>query len=325
MLDRAYTIFAYDSETFRRRLKHVISGTRFDLVHMDSLDLATYLPDLGDLPVVCVHHNVESSLLARRADSSSGLARRYMKLQARLTAAEERRWCPRAALNVAVSAIDRDTFLELSPNASFTVVPNGVDTSSFEPAEIDPASQDGVVFVGGYTWQPNRDAMDFFCTEVLPRIRDRGLNPSVTWVGRAPDSVVRQYADRHGVTLTGYVDDIRPYVDRAACYVAPLLSGGGTRLKILDAWAMGKAVVSTAVGCEGLDARHNENILVSDTAEDMALAVQSVLADLDLRQRLGRDARRTAESTYDWEVIGRPMLAQYHELASAQRGAQVPA
>jgi polysaccharide biosynthesis protein PslH len=324
-LERAYTIFAYDSDAFRRRLRDMLARTSFDLVHMDSLDLATYLPDLEALPVVCVHHNVESSLLERRAASSSGLAQRYMQLQARLTVAEEKKWCPRVALNVAVSPNDRDKFLELAPSARFTVVPNGVDTSSFEPADIDPASQEGVVFVGGYTWQPNRDAMDFFCADVLPRIRSRGLDPSVTWVGRAPESVVKQYAERHGVKLTGYVNDIRPYVDRAACYIAPLLSGGGTRLKILDAWAMGKAVVSTTVGCEGLEARDNDNLLISDTAEDMALAVESVLTDTRLRQRIGREARRTAESVYDWEVIGQPMLTRYRELASAERGVRVPA
>jgi polysaccharide biosynthesis protein PslH len=320
---RAYTVFAYDSADFRRRLRQTLKETRFDLVHMDSLDLAGYLAELRDLPVVCVHHNVESVLLRRRATSVGGLAGRYMELQARFTQREEVRWCRRVALNVAVSPDDRDTLLELVPDAAFTVVPNGVDTEIFRPPGLDPGSQDAIVFVGGFEWQPNRVAMEFFCSEVLPILRNLGVHAPVKWIGRAEPEVVRQYADRHNVHLTGYVDDIRPLVDGAACYIAPLQSGGGTRLKILDAWAMGKAVVSTSVGCEGLDARDDENILVRNDPEAFAQAIANVVNDVQLRERIGREARRTAESLYDWEVIGRPMLARYRELASAPRGVSV--
>jgi glycosyltransferase involved in cell wall biosynthesis len=311
---RAYTVFAYDSADFRNKLREAIASTKFDLVHVDSLDLVGYLPELGDLPVVCVHHNVESSLLRRRASTSSGIVSRYMAMQARLTEEEERRWCKEVDLNVAVSPIDRDSFIELAPDSRFTVVPNGVDTHGFRPAGADVEVPEGIVFVGGFTWQPNRDAMEFFCRSILPAIRERGVNPSVTWVGRAPADIVREYKERYGVHLTGYVDDIRPIVTRAACYVAPLLSGGGTRLKILDAWAMGKAVVSTAVGCEGLDARDGENILIRDSAQDFADGVIEVLTNTALRERLEDDARETAVQTYDWEVIGRPMLERYHEV-----------
>ncbi|HEV2735546.1 MAG TPA: glycosyltransferase family 4 protein, partial [Longimicrobiaceae bacterium] len=113
------------------------------------------------------------------------------------------------------------------------------------------------------------------------------------------------------IGLTGYVEDIRPYVQRAACYVVPLRVGGGTRLKILDAWAMGKAVVSTSIGCEGLDARDGDNVLVRDDPAEFAAAVRQVLDDEGLRARLGEGARRTAEEVYDWEVIGRSMNREY--------------
>ncbi|MDQ6770242.1 MAG: glycosyltransferase family 4 protein [Gemmatimonadota bacterium] len=282
---------------------------------MDSLDLARYLPMLAGKPIVCVHHNVESALLRRRAATTRGLARRYIMLQARLTEMEERRWCPAMSLNIAVSDVDRDVFKEIAPSARFVVVPNGVDTQTFQPTDTPV---EGIVFVGGYTWQPNRDAMEHFCLEVLPRLRARGINAPVTWVGRAPDAVKLEYADRYGVHLTGYLEDIRPAVQRAACYVAPLRAGGGTRLKILDAWAMGKAVVSTAVGCEGLEARDGENILVRNSAEAFAAGVEAVLADDELRRRLGAEARRTAEERYDWEVIGDQMLPHYRNLCATR-------
>ena len=312
---RAYTVWAYESSSFRKRVKELTKTGQFQLVHMDSLDLAGYLPVLAGLPLVCVHHNVESALLRRRAVTTRGLAGRYIALQARLTEMEERRWCPAISLNVAVSDADRQAFERIAPTARFIVIPNGVDTQTFQSTD---ASQEGIVFVGGYSWQPNRDAMEHFCSEVLPRLRAQGIRANVTWVGRAPDAVKREYAKRYGVHLTGYVNDIRPVVQGAACYVAPLRAGGGTRLKILDAWAMGKAVVSTTVGCEGLDARDGENILVRDAPEDFADAVEAVLTDAELRRRLGAEARRTVEQLYDWEVIGDKMLPYYRNLGARE-------
>lgn len=310
---RAYTVSAYESALFRNRISELLAADEFDLVHLDSLDLLGYIPLMAGIPIVCVHHNVESSLLRRRAATAAGLKRLYIAHQSRLTEIEERRWCPIVALNVTVSEADRGTLQGIAPHARFVVVPNGVDTQFFRPEKL---AQEGIVFVGAYSWQPNRDAMEYFTSEILPRLRAHRIEASVTWVGRASNAIQHEYAERHGVRLTGYIDDIRPLVQRAACYVAPLRAGGGTRLKILDAWAMGKAVVSTSVGCEGLDARDGENILVRDAPEEFANAVEAVLADEDLRQRLGASARYTAETLYDWEVIGRPMLNHYRQLLS---------
>ncbi|HEU4452735.1 MAG TPA: glycosyltransferase family 4 protein [Longimicrobium sp.] len=309
---RAYTVAAYDSAELRRTLRGLLAGRRFDLAHVDSLDLSGYLPLLSGLPTVCTHHNVESALLRRRAASEATAARRaYLRLQARLTEAEERRWCPRVALNVAVSEDDRALLARLAPGARFMVVPNGVDTTAFQPGA---GGREGIVFVGGYGWHPNRDALEHFCADVLPLVRARRPGVPVTFVGRAPEAVRREYRERHGVELTGYVDDVRPLVRGAACYVAPLRVGGGTRLKILDAWALGKAVVSTSVGCEGLETRDGENILVRDGAQAFADAVCRVLEDEGLRARLERGARRTAVERYDWEVIAGSMLDAYASL-----------
>lgn len=315
---RAYTISSYETSHFRMRLRELIETQAFDLVHLDSLDLAGYIPMLSGFPVVCVHHNVESALLQRRAETMSGLLRAYVSYQARLTEKEERRWCPFVQLNVTVSEIDRVELQKIAPAAQFIVIPNGVDTHAFRYADR-PEPEHGIVFVGGYSWQPNRDAMEHFCLEVLPLLRARGISAKVTWVGRAPDAIKREYAKRYGIHLTGYVDDIQPIVRGAACYVAPLRAGGGTRLKILDAWAMGKAVVSTTVGCEGLDARDGENILVRDTTTAFAEAVEAVLSDSELRRRLGAAARQTAETQYDWEVIGKQMLPYYRNLSARGR------
>jgi glycosyltransferase involved in cell wall biosynthesis len=308
---RVYTVSAYESPAFRARLQSLLHDNAFELVHVDSLDLSGYLPLLSGVPTVCVHHNVESALLRRRAHVESSPARRaYLMLQARLMEREERTWCPRVALNVAVSEADLIEFQRIAPGASVAVVPNGVDVSQFVPGG---AGECGLVFVGGMTWFPNKDALEHFARDILPALRSLGCQERVTWVGRALPGAAEVYAPL-GITLTGYVDDIRDYVQAAACYIVPLRVGGGTRLKILDAWAMGKAVVSTSVGCEGLDARDGWNILIRNNPREFAEAVRMVLADESLRASLGANARATAERIYSWDVIGEAMFADYEAI-----------
>jgi len=310
---RVYTRYVYDSSDFRRALSHELESTKYDVVHVDSLDLASYLSAVGDVPVICTHHNVESDLLRRRATLESFPLSSYLRLQSRLMEDEERQGCAGVSLSVAVSSADAERLSNISGGAPVLVVPNGVDTEYFR-SQGD--TREGIVFVGGYTWYPNRDALGYFAESILPLIREQVPDVPVTWVGDAPDSIRQTYDNRHNIRLTGFVDDVRPYIDAAACYVVPLRVGGGTRLKILDAWAMSSAVVSTSLGCEGLDAVDGDNILVRNTPEAFANAVVTVLRDSQLRTRLAAAGRHTAERTYDWDVIGRTMLHHYHSLAT---------
>jgi glycosyltransferase involved in cell wall biosynthesis len=321
LTDRAYTVPTHASRAFRTTLAELLASRSFDLVHLDSLDLAANLAlvlSKHSGPVTCAHHNVESDLLRLRADGEGGGVRRaYMRHQADLIEREEARWCPRFALNLVVSPDDGERLRAIAPEARIAVVPNGVDTDAFRPAETLPEAE-RVVFLGGYSWYPNRDGMEFFAAEVLPLIRERRPGAEIRWVGKAPDDVRSSYRERWGIDMVGYVDDIRPYVHEAACSIVPLRFGGGTRLKILDAWAMGKAVVSTTIGCEGLDTRDGENILVADSARDFADAVVRCLEDPALCARLGAAARATAEETYSWDVIGASLVEDYRRLLSPE-------
>lgn len=308
----AYTWYAYDSDAVRRRVNALVRVERFDLVHIDSLDLACYLPLLRGIPTVCAHHNVESALLRRRAGAEPNRLRgAYLAYQADLLERLERRWSGTMALNVTVSRNDQNELERLAPGAAVVQVPNGVDVDLFHP---ERAAESGVVSVGGINWFPNRDALAFFSADILPRLRRIVPGAAMSWVGRAEDAERAEYRARYGVELTGYVEDIRPMVQGAACFVVPLRVGGGTRLKILDAWAMGKAIVSTSIGCEGLDAIDGENILIRDSADGFATAVADVLRDPALRRRLGSAGRATVERTYSWEVIGEGMLSVYAAL-----------
>jgi glycosyltransferase involved in cell wall biosynthesis len=232
----------------------------------------------------------------------------------------ERRWCPRVAMNVAVSERDRDRIMQLAPESRVAVVPNGVDTTEFQPRGVNGS---GVAFAGGTNPFPNLDALNFFAADILPHLQATGEHGPTRWIGRASPEHQREYAATYGIELTGYVDDVRPLLDDAACHIAPLRIGGGTRLKILNSWAMGKPVVSTSVGCEGLETIDGDNILIRDDPKQFAAAVHAVLTNHELRRRLGERGRATAERCYSWEAIGRPMRETY--LSVARGAARTPA
>lgn len=313
---RVYTTYLYESKAFRARLMQLVRSTRFDLVHVDSLDLAAYLPACGHIPIVCVHHDIESTLLDRRAALDRHRWRgAYLRYQAGLMANVERRWCGRIALNVTVSEQDEAVLKRSVPDARVRVVPNGVDLEEFRPASTEGS---GVAFVGGTSPYPNLDALDYFCEDILPHLGRAMPDLAVRWIGRASPEQCAAYRDRFGVELTGYVEDVRRAMGGAACHIVPLRIGGGTRLKILNAWAMGKPVVSTSVGCEGLQASDGDNILIRDDPREFAAAVVSVLQDTGLRKRLGARGRETVQRHYSWEAIGSAMIDGYRSAARSR-------
>ncbi len=310
---RPYTRWTYESAEYRVAVEESLAHAPPTLVHLGSLDLAGYLTALPRVPVVVDHHNVESQLLRRRARAEPFAKSLYMRFQSRLMRREESRWTSSASVNLVVSSEDERTLQAIAPGIATLVVPNGVDTTEFTEGREDD-DDGGIVFVGGGDWFPNRDAMEFFARRILPRIRETRPDVHVCWVGRSSEELKAAFREQ-GVHLTGYVDDTRGYVRRAQCFVVPLRVGGGSRLKILNAWSMGRAVVSTSQGCEGLSARQGENILIADSPDSFAESVVRVLEDSELRRRLGTAGRSTAEERYDWRVIGRDLLKAYERLA----------
>jgi glycosyltransferase involved in cell wall biosynthesis len=314
---RAYTEYLYESQAYRNRVRQLLQSRRFDLVHADSLDMAGYFDECGSLPIVCVHHDIESALLDRRAGVEQNRSKQaYLRHQARLTRSLERQWCGRIALNVTVSDADRARLARLVADARIAVVPNGVDIDEFRPG---PTAGEGVVYVGGTNWFPNLDALNYFAGSIWPHLRDTPA-AHARWIGSATPAQRDHFRRTHGIELTGYVEDVRPLMHDAACHIVPLRAGGGTRLKILNSWAMSKPVVSTSIGCEGLEAVDGDNILIRDDPREFAAAVRNVLDDASLRRRLGQRGRATAERIYSWDVIGRNMIEVYHAASGAAAG-----
>jgi glycosyltransferase involved in cell wall biosynthesis len=306
-----YVYHVHESAPFEAALRKELASTAFDIVHIDSLDLLRFVPLVQHLPIACTHHNAESTLLLRRAVREKGLRAWYIRHQAGLLARAESQVLGRFDVNVTVSDVDSGVLRELAPEARFAVIPNGVDADFFRPAAN--GTRAGCVFVGGTTWFPNRDGLEWFAADVLPRMRAAGMSDEVKWVGRVTDAERSEFA-ADGMDFTGYVDDIRPYVLSAACFIAPLRVGGGTRLKILDAWAMGAPVVATRAASEGLDAVHGENIMIADDADDFVRATATVLKDRALAARIGAGGRAAVEKTYSWDVVGARMRGLYHDV-----------
>jgi glycosyltransferase involved in cell wall biosynthesis len=314
-----YTRCVYQSSRFRHALNVAMAEFEPQLVHADSLDLAVYFDALEGLPLACTHHDVQSALLLRRAElQRQGSARWYLRHQASLMRREEEQWCPKVALNVVVSDEDKRALCAVAPGGRFHVAPNGVDTDAFAPQGDgeEPEDRRTILFVGSSGWEPNRDAMEYFACSIWPRIKQDFPSAQCRWAGRIDTSEAVRFQS-HGIETLGHVDDLRPCYQRAACVIAPIRAGGGSRVKIIEAWAMGKAVVSTSIGAEGLLARDGENILVRDEPAAFAAAVVDILSDPSRRLGLCLEARSTATGSYSWETIGGSLRDVYCDLLAA--------
>ena len=302
----------YRSRAMRRKVRALLDSGSIDVVHLDMLHLGEYLGMCEGKPVVLTEHNVESVLLRRRAENTSNpLGKLYLYYQWLKLRAYEAKVCRRVDHVVAVSELDAEQLRELAGISDVTPISNGVDTGYFDGSwgNVRPNS---LVFVGGLTWFPNYDAVRYFCAEVLPRVAAEIPDVTLTVVGKSPSrNSIRDVADNPRVRLTGLVDDVRPLIAEAAVYVVPLRVGGGTRLKILDALSMGKPLVSTSVGCEGLDVEPDKQLLVADSAEHFAGQVIRLLRDRELAQRLGRSGRELVQRVYEWSVIAKELDRVY--------------
>ncbi|MCG5497549.1 glycosyltransferase [Ectothiorhodospira variabilis] len=275
----------------RQQLAQGIDIAVFDFVHA-----ATLMPEQSDCPTLMFTHNVEAEIFRRHAMvSPNPLKRRVWSSQYRKMAAFEAQQLPRFDAVVAVSERDADSFSKLEGVQRVETIPTGVDLEFFSYHE--PGDEDHIVFTGAMDWQANIDGIGFFMDEVWPLLTRQRPNARVTIVGRNPAPALVEAAQKRRLpwTFTGFVDDIRPHVQGAAVYVIPLRVGGGTRIKAYEAMAMGLPVVSTTLGVEGLPLTPDEHYRLADSPEEMARAIDQVLSDAALKQRLSRSARQHVE------------------------------
>jgi glycosyltransferase involved in cell wall biosynthesis len=265
-------------------------------------------------------HNAEYVLQQRAFETDVRQPRHWIEalyslIQWKKLSRYEATVCRLADRVVAVSEADKATLQRLVPGLDVTVVPNGVDVGYYTSADIQPLPlpSHSLIFTGKMDFRPNVDAGLWFCQEVLPLVRRRMPDVRFYIVGQSPHRRVLRLTDDPAVTVTGYVDDVRPYIAGACVYVIPLRIGGGTRLKVLEAMAIGKPIVSTSLGCEGFQGLvPGRELSLADTPEEFAQQVIGLLDDASRRERLGQAARRFVEEQYDWRLIV-PKLERAYE------------
>jgi len=304
----------------RRELEARLARGGVDVVVADFLSTIPNLPPAAGVPVVFFEHNVEHVIWRRLAENEA------LRLRLLLLAVEWRKLrrreaeaCAAASLTLAVSEPDRDALARLAGAARVAAIPTGVDTAYFQP-NGRPEAPGRLVFTGSMDWFPNEDGVGHFMDAVLPLVRRRRPHVTLSVVGRSPSPRLQALASRHGVTVTGRVEDVRPYVAEAELYVVPLRIGGGTRLKIFEALAMGKAVVSTTVGAEGLPLVPSRDFVRADGPEAFAAAVVRLLDDPAGRRALGAAGRRLVLERYSWDQVALEFEQRCREGMSACRG-----
>ena len=264
-------------------------------------------------------HNVEFRLNETLAESVRGVKgaayRTYARREQRLRRAEELDACQRVDRVVTVSDVDRRVLLGELPDLHADVVPNGVDLERFTPSpRAECEHTQGAVFIGKMDYRPNVQAVQWFCAEVLPLVRRRLPEFTFTICGAPTTQSVVALAKQPGVSVTGYVPDVRPVLDEAALVVVPLRAGSGTRLKILEAWAMGRPVVATGLAAEGLEAEDGTHLLIGDTPEVFAAHTIHLAEHPDLRSRFGRAGRDLVETSYGWDTVIARLEQVYRDL-----------
>jgi polysaccharide biosynthesis protein PslH len=297
-----YTMSKFCRPEVKKRLGQLLDAESYDVIICDFLFAAGVIPWQNPCRKVLFTHNVEALIWKRHYEvARNPLWKLISWREYRAVERSERWYLNRADQVLAVSEVDRTHFARFMDPARISLIPTGVDAEYFQPALI-PEQPGLLVFTGAMDWMPNEDGILYFVNEVLPRIRAEFPTVALRLVGRSPSARIRALAEgNHGVQVTGRVEDIRPFVHEAEVYVVPLRIGGGTRLKIFEAMAMGKAVVSTTVGAEGLPVRDGQDILLADSAQELAGRVLTLLRNATMRRSLGQAARRLVAENYTWE------------------------
>jgi sugar transferase (PEP-CTERM/EpsH1 system associated) len=306
-------VINYTSALMRAAVRKVAAAGPFDLVHLDSIHMIRYLEELPPVRVVWNWHNIESEAMRRYAETVKSAPRQWY---ANRTAAKmqrlEQEMLRTGFGHIVCSVREKELLQKEAPGAPIEVIANGVDTNYFAGAAHSGEPR-ALVFVGTMDYYPNVEAAISFTARAWPAIRAVLPSARLVIAGANPTPAVKALGQQEGVTVTGTVPDVRPYYEDALAAIVPLRTGGGTRLKILEAMAAGVPVISTPLGAEGLDVTVNRDILLANADDPAVWArhVAALAASGDLRNRLAAAGRELVARQYDWDLLGRRLSATY--------------
>ncbi len=312
------TVLNYSSDRVTASLQSLLARRSFDSIQIESSHLFSYLEvfrAVSSKPSILLDwHNIESELMLRYAAETTNLPKKIVaRRTARLLQHIENRLVAGCDFHTVVSELDQAKLLAHDASAQVSILPNGVDTRSFASSETS-YNTGTLLFVGSMDYHANVDAVTWFTRQVWPSMASRYPALQFTIVGRSPSPAV-QALQSERVQVTGTVDDVRPFYAKARAVIVPLRVGGGTRLKILEAMAMGVPIISTRIGAEGIAASDGKDILLADSEPEMLAALDRLSTDPALRQSLTEAGRCLAER-YDWSHIGNQLFNIHRELVN---------
>jgi polysaccharide biosynthesis protein PslH len=318
-----FAVSKFTHPEVQRLVADLIKNRKFDVAVCDFLSASLNFPQTLATPTVLFQHNVETALWQRLAKTESNPAKRIAyKLEASKMAKYERVTLRRFHHIIAVSEQDRQQMLAMDSSLSISVVPTGVDTTKYSAAPPSTADPPRIVFLGSMDWEPNIDAVAHFCRDIFPRVHTQFPSAIFQIVGRNPHPSVKQLASE-SVEVTGTVPSVAEYLHAATLVVVPLRIGGGTRLKIFEAMATGRAIVSTTIGAEGLAVQNGRDLILADNATAFAEAILLLLSDASLRHTMEPAAARLA-AQYDWSNIVRQFDQVLQDVCIVAAGPRKP-
>jgi glycosyltransferase involved in cell wall biosynthesis len=312
-----YSVSRHHTRSFTRAIRKLTAKEPFDLVHCEWTPYASYINAIGKLPMLIMAHNIETTVWRRRAQHASNLPERlFMASQAWKMARFEKRSFARAGHVAVVTEKEEQTARRWGAGAVY-LVSNGVDTEYLQPTGEAPEA-DSLLFLGSLDWQPNRDALQYLLREIFPKIQAAHPRVKLRVVGRQPATKLREQVEGlSGVEWVGEVPDIRPHFASAIGVLVPLRIGGGSRIKILESMSMGKAVVATQIGAEGLEVIPGVHCLIADSPADFSQSVVELLENPERAADLGRNGRELVLRQYDWSRVAKVLERAWIETVSA--------
>jgi polysaccharide biosynthesis protein PslH len=316
---RSFAIERFRSEAMRAMIRTKLDTEKYDLLICDSIYALTNVPKTG-IPMALNCHNVEHIILERYATlEGNPLKKYYAMIESHLMRVAERRGCHRVSAALVCSELDLELLRSFRPDLPVFLAPNVVDTDSLSTVRSSGANLNPVLlFMGGMDWYPNRDAVEYFAEGILPKIRSSFPEARFVVAGRNPPAqFIEKFRYDPRIEFTGTVPDMRPYLTAARLVIVPLRMGGGTRIKILEACAAGKPVISTTVGAEGLSLEAGKEIILADEPEQFARSVIELLRDPERSEALARSARTAVVERYSQRTLEKSLEAFTASLAAA--------
>lgn len=302
---KPYSALIHESKSFLHEAMAILKTREIDLVYSDTLGLFEPIIDKIQLPRIINHHNIESQMMFRRAGKENQpLKRMVLYIEALKLRAYERNYCHKYHRNIVVSDLDRKRLLTINNKTTIDVIENGVDCHYFKYYPRQELRHE-IIFVSSLHWYANIDAVIYFCKDIWPLLLHNIADIRLTVVGKNPDSrldrIVSKYPD---IKITGFVPDVREYIRKASIFVCPIRDGGGTKLKILDAMAQGIPIVSSSLGCEGIDVTDGENIYIANEPQEYLSKIAKLINDLNEQNRIAFNAYHLIKKRYCYELIG---------------------